>query len=212
MMRPDKGLFLSLFASRKKKKLYNLGKEDFYQSLNALNVSSSFNFHKDSNSKTHPTEKSIRFYGIEFGKTEKEIKRIFGKPNYLQKRNLPLNSQITLFYKLNIKGIKCTLQMHLYQDQLFYAQIQLRNSHALVKKTFLDLIRLKYNVSDIDWDQSIEDVAGGKIALKNDIIPKASYFSPDKALWKKIGQELSEKATEESYWSQDLKKIALRWS
>ncbi|MEC7753993.1 MULTISPECIES: hypothetical protein [Roseivirga] len=211
-MRTDSLPFLSLFGSRKRRKLYYLGKEDFYQSRNALNVSSAFNFHSRDTNQSYSTEKHIRFYGVEFGKTQKEIRRLFGKPNFAQKKGLPLDTQITLFYKLNVKGIKCILQMHLYRDQLFFAQIQLTDSNAQIKKVFLELFRMKYKVNELDWNNNLKDADDNRIALQDDIVPKASYFTGNKALWQEIRSELSSKEEAENSWDIDIKKIALKWS
>ena len=208
----DRLSFLSLFSNRKKRNLYYQGKEDFYRARNSLNTASSFNFHKDSIQTVHQTEKLIRFYGIELGENIKKIKRVFGRPNYKQKSNLPLDTQITLFYKLNLKGFKCILQMHLYDDQLFFAQMQLSDIQGQAKEEFLKIIRLKYKIEELAWGQALEDNKGTKITLIDDIVPKISYFSQDVALWKKISQELNQKAQVGSFSIVDLKKIALRWS
>jgi len=203
--------FLSLFKNRKRRSYY-LGKEDFYQSRNALNVSSSFSFHREQYIKNNPTNKEIKFYGVSFGKSEREIKRIFGTPNYRQKKYLPLASQITLFYKLNIKGIKCILQMHLYEDQLFFAQIQLRDASAELRSVFLGLFRLKYGIEGLSWNETIQDESGSRVALMDDIVPKASFFTHDRAVWKKIDEEFHELAAKNQYTQYQLEKIALRWS
>lgn len=204
--------FLSLFRTHKKRSSYYLGREDFYQSRNVLNVSSSFNFHKDEYFKDHSTPKEIKFYGVSFGKSEKEIKRIFGKPNFLQKRDLPLDSQVTLFYKLNIKGIRCILQMHLYEDELFFAQIQLRDANPELRDVFLSLFKLKYQVDDLGWNETIQDSSGSRIALRDDIVPKASFFTHDNKVWKKIDDEFHQKAAKDHSAHYQLEKIALRWS
>ena len=204
--------FLSFFRSHTKRSSSYLGREDFYQSRNVLNVSSSFNFHKDEYFKNHSTSKEIKFYGVSFGKSEKEIKRIFGKPNFLQKKGLPLDSQVTLFYKLNIKGIKCILQMHLYENELFFAQIQVRDANPELRDIFLNLFKLKYKVDDLGWNETIKDNSGSRIALKDDIVPKASFFTHDINVWKKIDDEPHHKATQDHTTQYQLEKIALRWS
>ena len=204
--------FLSIFKNRKTRKLYYLGKEDFYHSRNALNVPSSFNFHKEYYHFNFKTDKEIRFYGVSFGKSQKSITKLFGRPNYIQKGNLPLSDQTTLFYKLNIKGLRCTLQMHLFEDQLFFAQIQISDNDKDKKSVFLDLFRLKYKLSNLNWDQTIEDAAGSRIALKDDVVPKASFFTYDQSLWKKISAELSTNSEKDSFSLYDSKKLALRWS
>ncbi|WP_420387607.1 hypothetical protein [Roseivirga sp.] len=203
---------MSLFQSRRRRKLYYLGKEDFYQSRNALNVSSAFNFHKDYSSQTNATEKEIKFYGLNFGKSEKEIKRVFGKPNFRQKSGLPLEKQLTLFYKLNIKGIKCILQMHLYNNQMFFAQIQLRDANTEIRGVFLELFKLKYKIESLGWNQIIKDHRGARIMLKDDIVPKASFFSSDSRIWNDINSEFKEKALNSEYSQYQIEKIALRWS
>ena len=203
--------FLSLFKNRKRRSYY-LGKEDFYQSRNALNVSSAFSFHQEEYVRDNPTNREIKFYGVSFGKSEKEIKKLFGTPNFRQKKSLPLDSQITLFYKLNIKGIKCILQMHLYNDELFFAQIQLRDANTELRDIFLSLFKLKYGIESLCWNETIQDESGSRIALKDDIVPKASFFTHDRSIWKKIDAEFHELAAKNQYTQYQLEKIALRWS
>lgn len=211
-MRAKNWSFLSLFQSRKRRKLYYLGKEDFYQSRNALNVSSAFNFHKDQSTQTNSTEQEIKFYGLNFGKSEKEIKRVFGRPNFRQKSGLPLDKQLTLFYKLNIKGIKCILQMHLYNDKMFFAQIQLRDANTEIRSVFLQLFELKYKIESLEWNQSIKDHKGARIMLKDDIVPKANFFSSDSSIWSEINSEFKKRALNSEYSQYQIEKIALRWS
>lgn len=203
--------FLSLFSSHRNRKLYYLGKEDFYQTRNALNVASSFNFHKDVYQENHGTTKDIRFYGLSFGKSKKEVTRVFGKPNFVQKKGLPLSSQITLFYKFSVKGMKCILQLHLYNDKLFFCQIQLRNADNNIREGFLNLFRTKYQAPSLNWNETIEDEVGSKIALKDDVVPKVNFFSNDKELWKEIKHELNEQASKTQNEIYNKHEIALKW-
>lgn len=83
-MNPNKFSLLSWFTRSKKRKLYYLGKDDFYQSRNILNSPSSFNFHREIYHKNHKTQKHIRFNGNPFRISYKGIRQVFGKPNYLQ--------------------------------------------------------------------------------------------------------------------------------
>ena len=102
--------------------------------------------------------------------------------------------------------------MHLYRDQLFFAQIQLTDSNAQIKKVFLELFRMKYKVNELDWNNNLKDADDNRIALQDDIVPKASYFTGNKALWQEIRSELSSKEEAENSWDIDIKKIALKWS
>lgn len=90
-----------------------------------------------------------------------------------------MTEQKTIFYKLNIKGIKCLLQMHLYEDRMFFAQIQLRDASSRIREEFLKLFQMKYGVGSLQWRETVEDQLGNKIALKDDVVPKALFFSGD---------------------------------
>ena len=203
---------LAMFSGNKRRKLYYLGKDDFYQSRNVLHSPTSFNFHREVYNNNHTTSKPIRFYGNAFGSSLKDITKVFGRPNYKQRNNLPLSTQTTVFYKLNIRGIKCILQMHLYNGQMFFAQIQLRDLNDRLKDQFVELFKMKYGLTDLKWNETIEDQNHCKIALKDDVVPKASFFSGDQEIWESITKELDEKTYRENHSHFHLRDIALRWS
>jgi hypothetical protein len=203
---------LSIFRS-KKRKLYYLEKEDFYHSLNALNVASAFSFNKQTSHGDFNTAKPIKFYRLEFGASVKDAKKLFGKPNFIQHKNLPLKSQQTLFYKFSIKGIKSIIQMHFYEDELFFAQIQLRSHNNQLKDIFLNLFKIKHALHNLDWNQTVKDESGNTIILKDDVTPKVSFVSYNQALWSNINHELNHLVEKNNNYSiYNTPQIALRWS
>ena len=186
---------LSIFRS-KKRKLYYLEKEDFYHSLNALNVASAFSFNKETSHVDFSTAKPIRFYRLEFGASVKDAKKLFGKPNFIQHKNLPLKSQQTF-----------------YEDELFFAQIQLRSHNNQLKDIFLNLFKIKYALHNLDWNLTVKDESGNRIILKDDVTPKVSFVSHNQALWSNINHELNHLVEKNNNYSiYNTPQIALRWS
>lgn len=189
LINPD---FQWVFGS-KKRRLYRQSRLDFYEGRNALTSTASF--HKILNSNnldaSLSTEKCIKFYGLYFGQSLKETIKKLGKPNYKDKRTLVLKNQVTIYYRLTIKEVKCILQMHFYKDQFFFGKMEIRNSNPSVKRDIGELVCQKYGVNEKDWTGSIFDDDGNKVLIKQNIIPNVCYITGDKTLTAALKMELN---------------------
>lgn len=204
---------LDLFpvAGSRKKRLYRQSKVDFYQSRNVLSTIAAFDpllnlNHLDS----YSTEKEIRFYGLPFGTSYKEAIRKLGRPNYVEKSNLPNKYQRAIFYRIRIKEVNCILQMHFFTDQFFFGQIEIRDISEKRKREIAQLLCKKYSVDDENWTGEIVDKSGNTISIRHNMIPSVSYLTGDQQLMRNIKVEVQAerkkkyKTAQEPQWLLDM--------
>lgn len=189
LINPD---FPWVFGS-KKRRLYRQSRVDFYEGRNALASTSSFNNILTSNTidASLSTDKRIKFYGLYFGQSLKETIKKLGKPNYKDKRSLVLKNQVTIYYRLTIKEVKCILQMHFYKDEFFFGKMEIRSSNPTVKRDIGELVCQKYGITEKDWTGSIFDNDGNKVLIKQNMIPNVCYITGDKTLIAALKMELN---------------------
>ncbi len=184
---------VGLFAPFRKKRLYLQSRESFYESKNYLTSYGRLSslIHKSS-ANTLATEKTIKFYGLEFGVSLKKAIKHLGKPNFAGKGRHLLRKHRVIYYRITIAGVKCLLQLHFLHDQFFLGLIELRSSGNEIKRDVSQLIKRKYGLTDENWTGQIRDNSGNQIELKNDIIPYIVYCWGDYDNKESISLQLDE--------------------
>lgn len=180
-------------------KLYKQSKKEFYEGRNLLTSSTSFSqLFVNHKLESQPTPKNIKFYGLEFGEKTKECRKKLGKPNFIDSRTFVTKGLKTYFYRLQIKGVKCILQVHFYQDQFFYGQMEIREGNLEVKKQISQLLCQKYDIESEHWQGAIVDQEENQLLIKEDIIPSISYLTGDQQILGEIKKALLKKAQEKN--------------
>jgi hypothetical protein len=87
------------------------------------------------------TDKTIKPFGIKFGSSVKDAKRILGKPNYeLEFDKSDLHKVV--FYKKRVDSYKYILQLHFLDDELVYAMDHVYENFKLNDYHLLELTKL----------------------------------------------------------------------
>lgn len=180
-------------------KLYKQSKKEFYEGRNLLTSSSSFSqLFVNHKLESQPSQKNIKFYGLAFGAKTKECRKRLGKPNFIDSRSLVIKGLKTFFYRIQIKGVKCILQVHFYQDQFFFGQMEIREGNLEIKKQISQLLCQKYEIESEHWQGAIVDHEGNQLLIKEDIIPSISYLTSNQQILGNIKQTLLNKVKEKN--------------
>ena len=156
-----------------------------------INTASLLNIINQDNINSSCSIYDIAVDNIDFGVSSKQLLKIKGKPNFIQKKGLVSENIKTLFYRELIKGVKCIIQFHFYNDQFFYGHMELRHDKCGFKEEVEELIKAKYGIDEIR-NGSIIDQSGNQIFFKNDITPSLSYLTGDSTIKACIRKELNE--------------------
>jgi hypothetical protein len=182
-----------LVPFRRRRNRYLQNRENFYEGRNYL---SSYGKLKALVSGTSinqmTTQKPVKFYGLDFGTSLKEVRTHLGKPNYISRKHSLLSKHKTIYYRITIAQVKCILQLHFLQDRFFLGLIEMRSSSEEFKSEVTDLIRQKYGVENKNWVGKIVDESNHKVELKDDIVPYIVYESGDSEVREWIRQEIAE--------------------
>lgn len=186
--------FMGMITSfSKKKSRYLQSRESFYESRNFLSTYSRVSsIVQDTSTNSLTTDKTIKFYGLDFGVSIKKAMEHLGKPNYVSKANTLLRKHKTIFYRISIAQVKCILQLHFVQDQFFLGLIEIRSTEKEVKREVTQLIKQKYGIDQEQWTGAIYDGDKHQIELKNDIVPYIVYKSGDADLKESIRFQLAQ--------------------
>lgn len=166
----------------KKNRLYHQSRVDFYEGRNSLTrLTSLKNLIAKDSLHTSNSLQQIQIQNIPFGVSTREIQKLKGTANYHQKNKQALSEIDTLFYRENLYGVTCIIQLQLFNDQFFFGNIELRhNTHGFGEK-IEKLIQEKYGIDHLIKD-TITDQNGHQIRFSNGLIPNISYLSGDKDL------------------------------
>ncbi len=186
-------LLLPKYLGSRKNRLYFQSRVDFYTGRNSLTHTTSLkNIISQQSINSSCSINNIAIQDIDFGISSKELLKIKGKPNFIQKKGLASDNLKTFFYRESLKGVKCILQFHFYNDQFFYGHMELRHNKCGFKEEIEELIKNKYGIDQIR-NGAIIDQSGNKIYFKNDIIPSLSYITGDKHIKESIRKELNKR-------------------
>ena len=178
----------------KKSRLYKQSKKDFYTGKNLLTSSSSFGqIFKNHRLESQQANKSIKFYGLEFGSSTKTCRKRLGKPNYIERESSVMGGLKAYFYRLRMKGIRCILQIHFYQDQFFFGQMEIREGNTALKNDINKLLCEKYGIETGVWHGTIADKDNNQLIIKEDTVPNITYVTGDQVLLQDIRQSLIKK-------------------
>ncbi len=181
----------------KQSRLYKQSKKEFYEGRNLLTTSSSFSqVFTNNRLESQESNKEIKFYGLAFGSSTKDCKKRLGKPNYIDSRSPVIRGLKTFFYRLHIKGIKCILQVHFYQDQFFFGQMEIREGNTAVKNEIARLLCQKYEIESEVWHGTIIDSSQNQLIIKEDIVPSIAYITGDQFVLDSIKKSLLKKLKE----------------
>lgn len=174
-----KGLLEDIFTFRKKGLQYRVNRRDFYEGRNYLsNQSRLLNlFDNLRTPQEFRTEKNIRFYGFNFGRSRKAAIKHLGRPNYCFAKKSLLNNHCVLFYRVTLNKVKCVLQLHFIDDEFFLGIIETRSTGQAVQREIASLIRQKYKVSDSQWTGKIIDASNHSIEMTDGMIQRIIYLS-----------------------------------
>ncbi|WP_339700895.1 hypothetical protein [uncultured Roseivirga sp.] len=185
-------LFGGLFIFRNKGQRYKVSKSDFYEGKNFLaNQSRLLNLTKDlRNTNQISTDKSIRFYGMNFGQTTKDAVQHLGKPNYISRKKSALKNHKILFYRITVCNVNCVLQFHFLKDQFFLGVIEVKNTSTKIHKEITDLVRKKYFVEQEDWVGILKDSENNTLEIKEGMIQRMTYLTGDQTLRNEIQSQI----------------------
>lgn len=185
---------MGLFAPfTRKRNRYLQSRESFYEGRNYLsNYSRLKSLVSDTSTNQISTSKNIKFYGLDFGASLKQVKSHLGKPNYSSKKGSLLTKHKAVYYRITIANVKCILQLHFLHDQFFLGLIEIRNSNDEFKREVADLVRKKYGIDNENWMGKIVDGTEHRIELKNDIVPYIVYQSGDENIKEQIQMQLAQ--------------------
>lgn len=170
----------------KKNRLYHQSRVDFYEGRNSLSrLTSLKNLVASDQLNIANSTEQIRILDIPFGADRKQIQKLKGNPNYFQKNKQALVEIDTIFYREKLFGVTCIIQLHLFNNQLFFGNIELRNNQPGFGEDIEKLIKDKYGV-DCLINDSIVDQNGNQIHFKNGMIPNIGYLSGDKTMRTKL--------------------------
>ncbi len=169
---------------------YGQTKRDFYESRvylqNRGRLSSTFNLNLNGLS----TDRTISFYGIDFGYSVKATIKKLGKPNYRTTEKRLFQDHQIVFYRLKISTVNCIIQLHFHNDSFFLGVMEMRTGDKTLKDRLFDLIKQKYKIDDSIIDNHILDELGNSIRVREDVIPYVVYTTGDQ----KLKQELLDTA------------------
>lgn len=181
-----------MYIGTRKNRLYRQSRVDFYTGRNSLaNTASLASIINKGIINSSCSIYDIAIQNIAFGMSSKQLIKIKGKPNFIQKKGLASTNIKSIFYRESLKGVKCILQFHFYKDQFFYGHMELRHNKCGFKEEVEELIKTKYGIDEIR-NGSIIDQAGNQIFFKNDITPSLSYLTGDSLIKASIKNELNE--------------------
>lgn len=187
-------LFRTLFKSiksPKKRKHYKESRREFYKNKNALVTKSSvYDLVTRDTEGAFETRKEINFYSIPFGTTLKDCKSKMGKPNFEVKKGKALNSQSTIFYRLQISDIKCILQLHFFNDKFFFGQVSSKYNTGHFSEELLNILREKYKLPKSKLFEVITDEFSNKIEIIEGMAPCIRYTTGNQTILTEIREAL----------------------
>ncbi len=92
--------------------------------------------------------------------------------------------------------MKCILQVHFYQDQFFFGQMEIREGNVEVKKQIGQLLCQKYEIESDHWQGAIVDTQSNQLLIKEDIVPSITYLTGDQRVLEEIKTTLLDKVKE----------------
>jgi hypothetical protein len=180
-----------IFTFRKESSNYRRSRRDFYEGKNYLSHHERIKtIIQSTSSRLLNIEKPIKFYGLEFGSTYKEAIRHLGKPNYVTQGKMPVKDLKSIFYRLNVSGVKCILQLHFLEKKFFLGVIEISNSIVGQENEISNLVRDKYEIADYNWLGLIQDEGANTIELCEGMIKRIIYTSGDPSFKEKLKEQL----------------------
>ena len=190
----NKGLFFYRRSSS-----YKQSRKEFYEGRNLLSNSRSFGqVFANHRLESQQSAKEIKFYGLAFGSSSRACRKRLGKPNYVDSRSPVIKGLKTYFYRLHIKGVKCILQIHFFQDAFFFGQMEIREGNTEVKKEISKLLCQKYEIESDVWHGAIVDSMANQLLIKEDIVPSISYITGETEILLKIKHALLQKVKQKN--------------
>ena len=191
-----------LIPLRKSRNRYLQSRQSFYNSRNYLTSTERVERLVNNTSTNQlSTDKSIQFYGLNFGVSYKDAIKRLGKPNYVSGQHAILKRYKTVYYRISIAQVNCILQLHFVQDTFFLGLIEIRNNTPELIKEVTSLIRKKYQIEDEDWAKQIVDGHKNWIELRNDVVPYIIYQSGNPDILSMLkGQLISHNNKKKEYY------------
>lgn len=176
---PSLNLFGSFFHKRRGA-TYQQGRADYYKALNAISSIDSIEVLKKIKfSASRRLSVPVRCFGIVFAVNEKQVRQKLGKPNYRQQSVLGIPALTTLFYKLKIKGIRCVLEIHFYQNAVFCLHLLMKGGTSDERNAFLASLARLYQQKNIQWGDLFLGQNKNVLRCENDVMPRITYLSGD---------------------------------
>lgn len=178
---------LGSFYRLSKSVTYRQGRSDYYKALNTMSSIASLEALKKMKFSVHQQLLvPIRCFGIIFDASEKQIRQKLGKPNFRQQQVLHIPTLTTLFYKLKIQGIRCVLEIHLYQNAVFCLQLLMKGGSSKEKNLFLNSLARLYQQESIEWGNTFLGQKGNILNCENDVMPRITYLTGNQQCLDKI--------------------------
>lgn len=175
-------LWRSIFTFRKKSTSYKSSRRDFYEGRNFLSHNARIaDLFQSTTHNQVKVDKPIKCYGLEFGTSFKVARKRLGKPNYMT-QGKSISGVKSIFYRITINGAKCILQFHFLENEFFLGVIEITNAFSEQGNKIVDLVRSKYQITDINWHGAIKDNQNNTIKIGNDMIKRITYTSGDTSI------------------------------
>lgn len=134
----------------------------------------------------------IRFRGVKFGSSLKQVCKVMGKPRFEISNDALISHHKILFYRFSIYHMRAIAQLHFMKGEFFYAKYTFKDSDSNSFSSILGVLKNKYFTTNHFQENisRVRDVQGNMIALEKSLHLNIKYISGD-PLYRTYLQQIS---------------------